>query len=31
MFDTGKQANDQYQKGLESIFDQYLRGMDRNR
>ena len=31
MFETGKQANDQYQKGLESIFDQYLRGMDRNR
>jgi hypothetical protein len=31
MFDTGKKANDQYQKGLESIFDQYLRGMDRNR
>jgi len=31
MFDTGRQANEQYQKGLESIFDQYLRGMDRNR
>ncbi|MRG56289.1 DUF937 domain-containing protein [Phyllobacterium sp. SYP-B3895] len=31
MFDTGRQANDQYQKGLESIFDQYLRGMDRSR
>ena len=31
MFDTGKQTNDQYQKGLESIFDQYKRGMDRYR
>ena len=31
MFDTGRQANEQYQKGLESIFDQYMRGMDRNR
>ncbi len=31
MFDTGRQANEQYQKGLESIFDQYLSGMDRNR
>jgi hypothetical protein len=31
MFDTGKQANDQYQKGVESIFEQYKRGMDRYR
>lgn len=31
MFDTGQKANEQYQKGVESIFDQYLRGMDRNR
>ncbi|MGH6858673.1 MAG: DUF937 domain-containing protein [Phyllobacterium sp.] len=31
MFETGRKTNDQYQKGVESIFDQYLRGMDRNR
>lgn len=31
MFDTGKQTSNQYQKGLESIFDQYLNGMDRRK
>ena len=31
MFETGKKTQDSYQKGLESIFDQYLKGMDRNR
>ncbi len=31
MFETGKKTQDTYQKGLESIFDQYLKGMDRNR
>jgi hypothetical protein len=31
MFDTGRQGSEQYQKGLESIFDQYKRGMDRHR
>ncbi|EJN03183.1 DUF937 domain-containing protein [Phyllobacterium sp. YR531] len=31
MFDTGRKTNEQYQKGMESIFDQYKRGMDRLR
>lgn len=31
MFDTGRKTNEQYQKGMESIFDQYMRGMDRHR
>lgn len=31
MFETGKQTSNQYQKGMESIFDQYLKGMDRRR
>jgi hypothetical protein len=31
MFETGRQQRDEYQKGVESIFDQFLRGMDRNR
>jgi len=31
MFETGRQTQEQYQKGVESIFDQYLRGMDRYR
>ena len=31
MFETGRQQRDDYQKGVESIFDQFLRGMDRNR
>lgn len=31
MFDTGREVRDQYQKGVESIFDQYLGGMDKNR
>jgi hypothetical protein len=31
MFETGKQTQDTYQKGVKSIFDQYLQNMDRNR
>ncbi|MBD0413076.1 DUF937 domain-containing protein [Oryzicola mucosus] len=31
MFDTGSKQRDEYQKGVESIFDQFLKGMDRNR
>ncbi len=31
MFDTGRQTSEQYQKGMESIFDQYMRGMDRHK
>ncbi len=29
MFETGKKTQDSYQKGLESIFDQYINGMNR--
>lgn len=31
MFETGRQQRDDYQKGVESIFDQFTRGMDRRR
>ena len=31
MFDTGRQVQKDYQKGMESIFDQYLDGMNRSR
>ncbi|ODT06628.1 MAG: hypothetical protein ABS58_10695 [Mesorhizobium sp. SCN 65-20] len=31
MFETGSQQRDEYQKGVESIFDQFSRGMDRHR
>ncbi|WAX94987.1 DUF937 domain-containing protein [Aminobacter sp. NyZ550] len=31
MFETGSQQRDDYQKGVESIFDQFSRGMDRYR
>ena len=31
MFETGRKTQDSYQKGLESIFEQFHRGMDRNR
>ncbi|MGO4447522.1 DUF937 domain-containing protein [Phyllobacterium sp. TAF24] len=31
MFETGRKTSEQYQKGMETIFDQYLRGMDRNK
>lgn len=31
MFETGRKTQESYQKGLESIFDGYLKGMDRNR
>ncbi len=31
MFETGRQTQDTYQKGVKSIFDQYLQNMDRNR
>lgn len=29
MFETGRQQRDEYQKGIESIFDQFRKGMDR--
>ena len=31
MFETGRQTQDTYKKGVESIFDQYVQNMDRNR
>ncbi|KXF78628.1 hypothetical protein ATN84_02235 [Paramesorhizobium deserti] len=31
MFETGRQTQEKYQKDVESIFDQYLHGMDRHR
>jgi len=31
MFDSGTKQRDDYQKSMESIFDQYLKGMDRHR
>jgi len=31
MFETGARQREEYTKGVESIFDQYKRGMDRNR
>ncbi|MEZ5809790.1 MAG: DUF937 domain-containing protein [Rhizobiaceae bacterium] len=31
MFETGRKAQDDYQRGVESIFDQFLKGMDRGR
>ena len=31
MFETGRKTRDDYQKGVESIFDQFLRGMDNPR
>ena len=31
MFETGAKQRDEYQKGIESIFDQFLKGMDRHR
>ena len=31
MFETGAKQRDEYQKGVESIFDQFSRGMDRYR
>jgi hypothetical protein len=30
MFQTGRKTQDSYQQGMESIFDQFKRGMDRN-
>jgi hypothetical protein len=30
MFETGRQQRDDYQKGVESIFDQFLKGMSRS-
>ena len=30
MFETGRKQRDDYQKGVESIFDQFTRGMDRS-
>ena len=31
MFETGARQRDEYQKGMESIFEQFTRGMDRHR
>jgi hypothetical protein len=31
MFETGRQQRDDYQKGVESVFDQFLKGMGRSR
>jgi hypothetical protein len=31
MFETGRQQRDDYEKSIGSVFDQFLRGMDRNR
>ena len=31
MFETGRQQRDEYQKGMELIFDQFTKGMDRYR
>lgn len=31
MFETGRKVQDDYQRGVESIFDQFLSGMDRRR
>lgn len=31
MFETGRKTRDEYQKATESVFDQMLKGMDRNR
>ncbi len=31
MFETGAKQRDEYQKGIESIFDQFSKGMDRYR
>lgn len=31
MFETGRKTQEQYTKTMESVFDQFLRGMDRNR
>jgi len=31
MFETGRKQRDDYQKGVESIFEQFTRGMDRHR
>jgi hypothetical protein len=30
MFETGRKTRDDYQKGVESVFDQFLRGMDKH-
>lgn len=31
MFETGRKTRDEYQKGMESVFDQFKKGMDRYR
>ena len=31
MFESGRRARDDYQRNVESIFDQFLKGMDRQR
>jgi hypothetical protein len=31
MFETGRQQRDEYEKSMGTVFDQFLRGMDRSR
>lgn len=31
MFETGRQTRDDYQRGMQNIFDQFLKGMERHR
>lgn len=31
MFETGRKTRDDYQKGMESVFDQFMKGMERHR
>ena len=31
MFESGRKQRDDYQKSMESVFDQYLKGMERHR
>jgi len=31
MFETGAKQRDDYQKNVESVFDQFVKGMDRHR
>ncbi len=31
MFESGREVRDEYQRGVESIFDQYMQGMNRHR
>jgi len=31
MFETGRQTREDYQRGMQAIFDQFLTGMERHR